>query len=142
MEIESNSKIISPEQLKMNLLNINKSLCNYINSLNKSPECLNETSKYSDQLIDGFTKFYDQFNILTEEALKDTTNQNQNNLSSAPKQIIIDYKIIKQFSNQIDKSLNKLKKKNNETDNVIQNYVKDLKEIKEYIKSKDQKPEK
>ena len=33
MEIESNSKIISPEQLKKDLLNINISLCNYMKSL-------------------------------------------------------------------------------------------------------------
>ena len=73
MEIESNSKIISPDKLKENLLTINISLCNYMKSLNQnfdeSPESLNKTSKYSDQLIDEFTKFYEQFNILTDETL-------------------------------------------------------------------------
>ena len=41
----------------------------------------------------------------------------------------------------MEKSLNKLIKKNKETDNIIQNYESDLKKIKEYIDSKDKKPE-
>ena len=143
MEIDSNTDIISPEQLKKNLLNINNSLCNYIKSLNQnfeeSPELLNETSKYSDQLIDEFTKFYNQFNLLTETALKDNNNQKQTNSNLNPKSIVIDNKMVKSFSESIEKNLFILDKKNKETDNAIKNYEKELNELKKYIKSKDKK---
>ena len=143
MEIDSNTNIISPEQLKKNLLNINNSLCNYIKSLNQnfeeSPELLNETSKYSDQLIDEFTNFYNQFNLLTETALKDNNNQKQTNSNLNPKSIVIDNKMVKSFSESIEKNLFILDKKNKETDNAIKNYEKELIELKKYIKSKDKK---
>ena len=143
MEIDSNTNIISPEQLKKNLLNINNSLCNYIKSLNQnfeeSPELLNETSKYSDQLIDEFTNFYNQFNLLTETALKDNNNQKQTNSNLNPKSIVIDNKMVKSFSESIEKNLFILDKKNKETDNAIKNYEKELNELKKYIKSKDKK---
>ena len=143
MEIDSNTNIISPEQLKKNLLNINNSLCNYIKSLNQnfeeSPELLNETSKYSDQLIDEFTNFYNQFNLLTETALKDNNNQKQTNPNLNPKSIVIDNKMVKSFSESIEKNLFILDKKNKETDNAIKNYEKELNELKKYIKSKDKK---
>ncbi len=143
MEIDSNTDIISPEQLKKNLLNINNSLCNYIKSLNQnfeeSPELLNETSKYSDQLIDEFTNFYNQFNLLTETALKDNNNQKQTNSNLNPKSIVIDNKMVKSFSESIEKNLFILDKKNKETDNAIKNYEKELNELKKYIKSKDKK---
>ena len=143
MEIDSNTNIISPEQLKKNLLNINNSLCNYIKSLNQnfdeSPELLNDTSKYSDQLINEFTNFYNQFNLLTEEALKDNNNQKQKNSSLNPKSIVIDNKMVKSFSESIGKNLFILDKKNKETDIAIKNYERELNELKEYIKSKDKK---
>ena len=146
MEIESNSKIISPEQLKKNLLNINNSLCGYINSLNQnfdeSPELLNKTTKYSDQLMNEFTNFYEQFNSLTEEFLNDNTNQKQNNISSHPKAIVIDNKTIKHLSELYKNNLNNLVSKNNDTEKSIQYFEKDLKELKDYINSKEKKPEK
>ena len=143
MEIDSNTNIISPEQLKKNLLNINNSLCNYIKSLNQnfdeSPELLNDTSKYSDQLINEFTNFYNQFNLLTETALKDNNNQKQTNSNLNPKSIVIDNKMVKSFSESIEKNLFILDKKNKETDIAIKNYERELNELKEYIKSKDKK---
>ena len=146
MEIDSNSKLISPEQLKKNLLNINNSLCGYINSLNQnfdeSPELLNKTTKYSDQLMNEFTNFYEQFNSLTEEFLNDNTNQKQNNISSYPKAIVIDNKTIKHLSELYKNNLNNLVSKNNDTEKSIQYFEKDLKELKDYINSKEKKPEK
>ena len=146
MEIDSNSKLISPEQLKKNLLNINNSLCGYINSLNQnfdeSPELLNKTTKYSDQLMNEFTNFYEQFNSLTEEFLTDNTNQKQNNISSYPKAIVIDNKTIKHLSELYKNNLNNLVSKNNDTEKSIQYFEKDLKELKDYINSKEKKPEK
>ena len=143
MEIDSNTNIRSPEQLKKNLLNINNSLCNYIKSLNQnfdeSPELLNDTSKYSDQLINEFTNFYNQFNLLTETALKDNNNQKQTNSNLNPKSIVIDNKMVKSFSESIGKNLFILDKKNKETDIAIKNYERELNELKEYIKSKDKK---
>ena len=146
MEIDSNSKLISPEQLKKNLLNINNSLCGYINSLNQnfdeSPELLNNTTKYSDQLMNEFTNFYEQFNSLTEEFLNDKANQKQNNISSHPKAIVIDNKTIKHLSELYKNNLNNLVIKNNDTEKSIQYFEKDLKELKDYINSKEKKPEK
>ena len=58
-----------------------------IKSLNKdfdeSPEHLNNSMKYSKELINEFTNFHKQFNLLSEEVLKDNTNQKQKN--SSPK---------------------------------------------------------
>ena len=146
MEIDSNSKIISSEQLKKNLLNINNSLCGYINSLNKnfdeSPELLNNTIKYSDQLINEFTNFYNQFNLLTDEVLKDNTNQKQNNINSSSKRIVIDSKMIKNLSESYKNNLNNLVSKNADTEKYIQSFEKDIKELKDYINSKEKKQEK
>ena len=97
MDNNTNSiqKLMTPEELRRKLLNINISFCNYINTFNHSfedsPEPLNNAMKYSKVLTDEFTQFYQQFNILTEEALKEEVKQNQNqNQISSPKKIVID----------------------------------------------------
>ena len=64
--MDSNRKLMTPEELRNELLNINISFCNYIDTFKQdfkeSPEHLNNAMKYSNQLTEGFTKFYEQFN--------------------------------------------------------------------------------
>ena len=127
---DSNLKLMTPEELRNHLLNINISFCNYINSFNKdfdeSPEPLNSAVKYSNQLTDGFTKFYQQFNLLTEEALKKEDNQKQNQINPGPNRITIDNMIVKQLTYTMKNNLIKLKKKNEETTNTIKMYDNEL----------------
>ena len=132
---DSNLKLMTPEELRNHLLNINRSFYNYINSFNKdfdeSPEPLNSAVKYSNQLTDGFTKFYQQFNLLTEEALKKEDNPKQNQKNSGPNRIIIDNMIVKQLSYSIKNNIDKLKKKNEETNNTIKMYDNELSKMLE-----------
>ena len=127
---DSNLKLMTPEELRKHLLSINISFCNYISSFNKefdeSPEPLNNAVKYSNQLTDDFTKFYQQFNLLTEEALKKEDNPKQNQKNSGPNRIIIDNMIVKQLSYSIKNNIDKLKKKNEETNNTIKMYENEL----------------
>ena len=127
----SNLKLISHEELRKNLLNINNSFCNYIKSLNKdfdeSPEHLNNSMKYSKELINEFTDFYKQFNLLSEEVLKDDTNQKQKN--SSPKEIIIDNAVVKYYTESLKSSIDKLKRKNEETANTIKGYENDVRKL-------------
>ena len=127
---DSNLKLMTPEELRKHLLSINISFCNYISSFNKefdeSPEPLNNAVKYSNQLTDDFTKFYQQFNLLTEEALKKEDNPKQNQKNSGPNRIIIDNMIVKQLSYSIKNNIDKLKKKNEETNNTIKMYDNEL----------------
>ena len=130
----SNQKLMTPEELRRKLLNINISFCNYINTFNHSfedsPEPLNNAMKYSKVLTDEFTQFYQQFNILTEEALKEEVKQNQNqNQISSPKKIVIDNMTVKQILNTNRNNLDKLKRKNEETSETIKFYEKELKKI-------------
>ena len=117
------------------LSSINISFCNYISSFNKefdeSPEPLNNALKYSNQLTDDFTKFYQQFNLLTEEALKKEDNPKQNQKNSGPNRIIIDNMIVKQLSYSIKNNIDKLKKKNEETNNTIKMYDNELSKMLE-----------
>ena len=126
----SNLKLMTPEELRKHLLSINISFCNYINSFNKefdeSPEPLNNAVKYSNQLTDDFTKFYQQFNLLTEEALKKEDNQKQNQINPGPNRITIDNMIVKQLTYTMKNNLIKLKKKNEETTNTIKMYDNEL----------------
>ena len=128
----SNQKLMTPEELRRKLLNINISFCNYINTFNHSfedsPEPLNNAMKYSKVLTDEFTQFYQQFNILTEEALKEEVKQNQNQISS-PKKIVIDNMTVKQILNTNRNNLDKLKRKNEETSKTIKFYEDELKKI-------------
>ena len=128
---DSNLKLISPEELRQNLLNINNSFCNYIKSLNKdfdeSPEHLNNSMKYSKELINEFTDFYKQFNLLSEEVLKDDANQKQKN--SSPKEIIIDNAVVKYYTESLKSSIDKLKRKNEETTNTIKGYENDVRKL-------------
>ena len=127
----SNLKLISHEELRKNLLNINNSFCNYIKSLNKdfdeSPEHLNNSMKYSKELINEFTDFYKQFNLLSEEVLKDDTNQKQK--ISSPKEIIIDNAVVKYYTESLKSSIDKLKRKNEETANTIKGYENDVRKL-------------
>ena len=130
----SNQKLMTPEELRRKLLNINISFCNYINTFNHSfedsPEPLNNAMKYSKVLTDEFTQFYQQFNILTEEALKEEVKQNQNqNQISSPKKIVIDNMTVKQILNTNRNNLDKLKRKNEETSKTIKFYEDELKKI-------------
>ena len=130
----SNQKLMTPEELRRKLLNINISFCNYINTFNHSfedsPEPLNNAMKYSKVLTDEFTQFYQQFNILTEEALKEEVKQNQNqNQISSPKKIVIDNMTVKQILNTNRNNLDKLKRKNEETSKTIKFYEEELKKI-------------
>ena len=128
---DSNLKLISHEELRKNLLNINNSFCNYIKSLNKdfdeSPEHLNNSMKYSKELINEFTDFYKQFNLLSEEVLKDDANQKQKN--SSPKEIIIDNAVVKYYTESLKSSIDKLKRKNEETTNTIKGYENDVRKL-------------
>ena len=132
---DSNLKLMTPEELRKHLLSINISFCNYINSFNKefdeSPEPLNNAVKYSNQLTDEFTKFYQQFNLLTEEALKKEDNPKQKQTNSGPNRIIIDNMIVKQLSYSIKNNIDKLKKKNEETNNTIKMYDNELSKMLE-----------
>ena len=132
---DSNLKLMTPEELRKHLLSINISFCNYIKSFNKefdeSPEPLNNAVKYSNQLTDDFTKFYQQFNLLTEEALKKEDNPKQNQKNSGPNRIIIDNMIVKQLSYSIKNNIDKLKKKNEETNNTIKMYDNELSKMLE-----------
>ena len=132
---DSNLKLMTPEELRKHLLSINISFCNYISSFNKefdeSPEPLNNAVKYSNQLTDDFTKFYQQFNLLTEEALKKEDNLKQNQKNSGPNRIIIDNMIVKQLSYSIKNNIDKLKKKNEETNNTIKMYDNELSKMLE-----------
>ena len=86
--------------------------------------------KYSKVLTDEFTQFYQQFNILTEEALKEEVKQNQNqNQISSPKKIVIDNMTVKQILNTNRNNLDKLKRKNEETSKTIKFYEDELKKI-------------
>ena len=127
---DSNLKLMTPEELRKHLLSINISFCNYISSFNKefdeSPEPLNNAVKYSNQLTDDFTKFYQQFNLLTEEALKKEDNQKQNQINPGPNRITIDNMIVKQLTYTMKNNLIKLKKKNEETTNTIKMYDNEL----------------
>ena len=130
----SNQKLMTPEELRRKLLNINISFCNYINTFNHSfedsPEPLNNAMKYSKVLTDEFTQFYQQFNLLTEEALKEEVKQNQNqNQISSPKKIVIDNMTVKQILNTNRNNLDKLKRKNEETGETIKFYEDELKKI-------------
>ena len=128
----SNQKLMTPEELRRKLLNINISFCNYINTFNHSfedsPEPLNNAMTYSKVLTDEFTQFYQQFNILTEEALKEEVKQNQNQISS-PKKIVIDNMTVKQILNTNRNNLDKLKRKNEETGETIKFYEGQLKKM-------------
>ena len=123
---DSNLKLMTPEELRKHLLSINISFCNYISSFNKefdeSPEPLNNAVKYSNQLTDDFTKFYQQFNLL---------NPKQNQKNSGPNRIIIDNMIVKQLSYSIKNNIDKLKKKNEETNNTIKMYDNELSKMLE-----------
>ena len=128
--MDSNRKLMTPEELRNELLNINISFCNYIDTFKKdfkeSPEHLNNAVKYSNQLTEGFTKFYEQFNLLTEEALKKEDNQQQNQVNQDSNKIIIDNMIVKHLSYNMKNNLDKLKKKNEETINTIKMYENEL----------------
>ena len=92
--------------------------------------------------MNEFTNFYEQFNKLTEEALIDNTNQKQNNISSNHKKIVIDNKMIKNLSDLYKNNLNKLESKNNDTEKAIESFKKELKELKDFVNSKQKKQEK
>ena len=126
MEIDTDSsqKLMSPEELRINLLNINNHFCKYIESLSedfdKSPEYMNKSINCTKQIIDEFSKFHKQFNILHDKALNNRTKQNQKD--SSPKEIIVDNKIVKHLSNVIKNNLNNLKVKNDEYNKALVNY--------------------
>ena len=135
----SNQKLMTLEELRTKLLRINNSFCNYISTFNnnfeESPEPLNNAMKYSKELTDDFTQFYQQFNMLTEEALKEEVKQNQNT-NSAPKKILIDNLLVKHILNANKNNLEKLKRKNEETNKTIENHSKELSKIFENPQTK------
>ena len=135
----SNQKLMTLEELRTKLLRINNSFCNYISTFNnnfeESPEPLNNAMKYSKELTDDFTQFYQQFNMLTEEALKKEVKQNQNT-NSAPKKILIDNLLVKHILNVNKNNLEKLKRKNEETNKTIENHSKELSRIFENPQTK------
>ena len=135
----SNQKLMTLEELRTKLLRINNSFCNYISTFNnnfeESPEPLNNAMKYSKELTDDFTQFYQQFNMLTEEALKEEVKQNQNT-TSAPKKILIDNLLVKHILNVNKNNLEKSKSKNEETNKTIENHSKELSKIFENPQTK------
>ena len=139
--IDSKQKLLSPEQLRNNLLKINKTFCNYIQSLSndydESPENLNKTMANSSELINEFTQFYQNFNMLFDKCLKESNNQNKTEKNLQTKNILIDNKSIKFLSDILSSNNNKLKKINEETKLVTSGYEEEFNNIiPKNIKSK------
>ena len=135
----SNQKLMTLEELRTKLLRINNSffffLITFNNNFELLLELLNNAMKYSKELTDDFTQFYQQFNMLTEEALKEEVKQNQNT-NSAPKKILIDNLLVKHILNVNKNNLEKLKRKNEETNKTIENHSKELSKIFENPQTK------
>ena len=135
--IREKKELLSPQQLKSNLEKINGSFNNYINSLiqdfDENHECLQNSVQYSTELIDEFKKFYDHFNLLSEEILSNKANQNQpNNNNSNPserKTIIMDNLCVKELGELIADRNNKLTKTNNENKEKIKKFNDELREL-------------
>ena len=86
---------------------------------------MNKSINCTKQIIDEFSKFHKQFNILHDKALNNRTKQNQKD--SSPKEIIVDNKIVKHLSNVIKNNLNNLKVKNEEYNKALVNYENEFK---------------
>ena len=106
--IQSNSALLTPEEMKQNLEKINKSFSNSMNSLIKdfdeNPDTFKNSVKYSTELIDEFKSFHDKFNLLNEEILSNKTYQNQQNnniQSNERKKIIIENMAVKELEQLI-----------------------------------------
>ena len=132
--IQSNSTLLTPEEMKQNLEKINKSFSNYMNSLIKdfdqNPENLKDSVKYSTELIDEFKSFYDKFNILSDEVLSNKIypNQQQNNNinSNERKKIVIDNMAVKELDQIIRNDIDKLEEKTKENNDKIKKFNEEI----------------
>ena len=129
--MDSNQELMSPEQLRQNLLGLNNNFCKYLQSLNqdfdKSPEQLDNSIKNSNNIIDEFTNFYNNFKLIKEKALNSEINPNKNQSNSPPKEIKISNTIVKGFKFTLKNSLDKLKTKNDEYSKLLINYENEYK---------------
>ena len=128
--------LLTPEEMKKNLEEINNSFNNYMKSLIKdfdeSPETLQESVKYSTELIDKFKEFNDKFNLLSDEALSNKTNQNQQNNSTKSNErnkVIVDNITVKELDELINGENIKLTKTIKENDEKIKKFNEELKNL-------------
>ena len=128
--------LLTPEEMKKNLEEINNSFNNYMKSLIKdfdeSPETLQESVKYSTELIDKFKEFNDKFNLLSDEALLNKTNQNQQTNSTKSNErnkVIVDNITVKELDELINGENIKLTKTIKENDEKIKKFNEELKNL-------------
>ena len=128
--------LLTPEEMKKNLEEINNSFNNYMKSLIKdfdeSPETLQESVKYSTELIDKFKEFNDKFNLLSDEALSNKTNQNQQTNSTKSNErnkVIVDNITVKELDELINGENIKLTKTIKENDEKIKKFNEELKNL-------------
>ena len=128
--------LLTPEEMKKNLEEINNSFNNYMKSLIKdfdeSPETLQESVKYSTELIDKFKEFNDKFNLLSDEALSIKTNQNQQTNSTKSNErnkVIVDNITVKELDELINGENIKLTKTIKENDEKIKKFNEELKNL-------------
>ena len=131
----NNKQILSPEEMKNKIININNSFNNYIMSLtkdfDKDPNSYKDSCKYSSELIEEFNQFYDNFNILREEVLT-KNNQNPQNNNMEPKEketLVIDNIIVKDLKESFTKKNINLNNSINENKNRIAKINDDLNKI-------------
>ena len=128
--------LLTPEDMKKNLEEINNYFNNYMKSLIKdfdeSPETLQESVKYSTELIDKFKEFNDKFNLLSDEALSNKTNQNQQTNSTKSNErnkVIVDNITVKELDELINGENIKLTKTIKENDEKIKKFNEELKNL-------------
>ena len=136
--INLNPEFKTPEQLKASLEKINNSFNNYLISLiqdfDENPKTIQNSVKYSTELIDDFKNFYKEFNILGEDILNNNTNQHQENKNNMQNpnernKIYIDNTIVKDLDNSIKIRNDKLENLTKENDIKISKYLNELKDL-------------
>ena len=136
--INLNQEFKTPEQLKASLEKINNSFNNYLISLiqdfDENPKTIQNSVKYSTELIDDFKNFYKEFNILGEDILNNNPNlhqENKNNMQNPNERnkIYIDNTIVKDLDNSIKIRNDKLENLTKENDIKISKYLNELKDL-------------
>ena len=136
--IKSNPEFKSPEELKTSLEKINNSFSNYLISLiqdfDKDPNCIQNSVKYSTELIEDFKKFYKDYNILSEDILNSNPNQHQQNKDNMQNpnernKLYIDNTTVKDLDNTIKIRNDKLENIIKENEHKINKYYNELKDL-------------
>ena len=130
------SQILSPEEMKTNLENINNSFSKYLDSIIKdfdeNPKSLEKSVGYSTELINSFKQFYNNFNLISDELLSNKQNIEQQTNSSQQNRrnkIIIDNIIVKDINENVLKANDKLQKTIKDTDDKIKKYSEEMKNL-------------